>query len=217
MDKGTIIISVLTIVVLGGIIYVSSPAANTTGESIEGLEKVERTDRTHTNQEVSYDRTPPVGGSHSPTWLDCNAAVYDDPVDNGHAVHALEHGAVWISYQPGVSTSTVDQLQSHLQNYTFLSPVPNQDAPIKLSAWGNQLSVESADDPRITAFLDTFRQGPQTPESGASCNPPNGSMPQGGGSHHEHEDVNHYHGEQTEGHHEENGEATSSAATSSQE
>lgn len=175
MDNGTIIISILTIVVLGGIIYVSSPAANTTGESIEGLKKLERTDRSHTNQSVSYDRTPPVGGPHNSAWLDCNASVYDEPVTNERAVHALEHGAVWISYRPDVTTSTVSSLESRLTNYSLLSPVPEQDAPIKLTAWGNQLSVESADDPRIAAFFDAFRQGPQTPEPGATCNAPQGA------------------------------------------
>lgn len=175
MDNGTIIISILTIVVFGGIIYISSPAANTTGESIEGVEKLERTDRSHTNQEVSYERTPPVGGPHTSGWLDCNASVYDEPVDEEPAVHALEHGAVWISYQPDLPTSTVSQLESYVENYTFLSPVPDQDAPIKLTAWGSQLSIESADDSRVTAFLDAFRQGPQTPEPGATCNAPQGA------------------------------------------
>jgi len=175
MDSGTIIISVLTIIVLGGIVYLSAPEAGTTGESIEGLEKVERTDRSHTNQAVSYERTPPVGGPHNPAWLDCNASTYDQPVSNEQAVHALEHGAVWISYQPDVATSTVSSLESRLANYSFLSPVPDQDSPIKLTAWGNQLSVQSADDPRIEAFLNAFRGGPQAPEPGATCNAPQGA------------------------------------------
>lgn len=90
-------------------------------------------------------------------------------------MHALEHGAVWITYDPNVSSSSVSQLESYLQNYTFLSPVADQGSPIKLTAWGHQLSVDSAQDSRIGAFLEAFRQGPQTPEPGATCNAPQGA------------------------------------------
>ncbi|UNX53333.1 DUF3105 domain-containing protein [Georgenia sp. TF02-10] len=38
-----------------------------------------------------------------------------------------------------------------------------------LSAWGVQLSVDDAADPRIDAFLAKHVQGEQTPEPGASC------------------------------------------------
>ena len=40
---------------------------------------------------------------------------------------------------------------------------------IVLSAWSNQLSVDSADDPRIKGFIKEYRQGKQTPEPGAAC------------------------------------------------
>jgi hypothetical protein len=177
MDKGTIIIGVLTIVVFGGIIYMSG--ADERVESvdeinIEGLQRFTRTDRSHTNQSVQYDQVPPVGGSHSPTWLDCNAAVYDTPVDTEKAVHALEHGAVWISYGTSTATSTVETLKQKVTDYTFLSPVPKQTSPIKLTAWGHQLAVKRPTDARIDTFLSAFSQGPQTPEPGATCDAPNG-------------------------------------------
>jgi hypothetical protein len=174
MDKGVVITVVLTVLVFGGIIY-ASVDTNPAG-SIEGVQEFSRTDRSHTNQPVEYERTPPVGGPHTPTWLACNSEIYTDPVDTEQAVHSLEHGAVWITHQPDVGTSTISQLEESVGRYTFMSPVPDQDSPIKLTAWGNQLSVESADDPRIGQFLSAFRQGPQTPEPGASCNAPRGAM-----------------------------------------
>ena len=45
-----------------------------------------------------------------------------------------------------------------------------------LTAWGVQLSLDSADDERIDQFLASFRQGPQTPEPGATCNAIPGGM-----------------------------------------
>jgi hypothetical protein len=182
MDNGTWIIGGITVLAFVGIGIAAatdagSPAASpgeSFGAEIEGVETTERTDRTHTQDAVTYERTPPTGGPHRPTWLDCNGTSYDEPVENELAVHGLEHGAVWISYSSTTATSTVSALEDKLAGYTFLSPVPGQTAPIKLTAWGNQLSLESADDPRLDQFLSKFRQGPQTPEPGATCNAPDG-------------------------------------------
>lgn len=174
MDKGVIITAVLTVLVFGGIIY-ASVASDPSG-NIDGVQSFTRTDRSHTNQPVEYERTPPVGGPHTPTWLACNGQVYDQPVNTEQAVHSLEHGAVWITYQPSLATSTVNQLEQKVGRYTFMSPLPEQQSPITLTAWGNQLSLEDPNDSRIDAFLSAFRQGPQTPEPGASCNAPQEAM-----------------------------------------
>ena len=55
--------------------------------------------------------------------------------------------------------------------YDAAGALERQDMPgkIVLSAWSNQLSVDSADDPRIKGFIKEYRQGEQTPEPGAAC------------------------------------------------
>jgi hypothetical protein len=158
MDKGVVITVVLTVLVFGGIIYAS--LESNPSHSIDGVQTFIRDDRTHTNDPVAYEKTPPVGGPHTPTWLACNGEVYDQPVDTEQAVHSLEHGAVWITYQPSLATSTVSRLEENVGRYTFMSPLPEQGAPITLTAWGNQLSVESVNDPRVGEFLSAFRKGP---------------------------------------------------------
>jgi hypothetical protein len=50
-----------------------------------------------------------------------------------------------------------------------LSPYPGLPAPVVASAWGKQLKLTGADDPRLAAFIREYRQGPQTPEPGAAC------------------------------------------------
>ncbi|MFJ6133458.1 DUF3105 domain-containing protein [Janibacter terrae] len=123
----------------------------------------------HVNARVDYKESPPVGGEHNGVWLNCG--TYDEAVPDEHAVHSLEHGAVWITYDPSLPEADVDKLDDALPDtYTLLSPYEG-DMPSKivLSAWGTQLAVDSADDPRIKGFIKEYRQGPQTPEPGAAC------------------------------------------------
>jgi Protein of unknown function (DUF3105) len=50
---------------------------------------------------VTYAQNPPVGGPHDLVWLNCG--IYTAPVRNENAVHSLEHGAVWVTYQPSLA------------------------------------------------------------------------------------------------------------------
>lgn len=123
----------------------------------------------HTTATVDYDRTPPVGGEHDPAWQNCG--FYTNPVRSENAVHSLEHGAVWISYAPGLpgeQLSTIGELAEG-QTYVLASPVEDISSPIVATAWGKQLELESASDPELEQFIRAFRQGPQTPEPGAPC------------------------------------------------
>ncbi|MFG2952416.1 DUF3105 domain-containing protein [Streptomyces sp. NPDC048291] len=127
--------------------------------------------RTHVTGTVKYPMHPPVGGNHNPVWLNCNGNVYTKAVQDENAVHALEHGAVWVTYTDKASKSDVDKLAAKVKQtpYSLMSPYTDQTSPIELSAWGHQLSVTSADDPKVGKFFETYVQGKQTPEPGASC------------------------------------------------
>jgi len=125
--------------------------------------------RTHVTGSVTYPQNPPVGGAHSAVWQNCG--IYSNPVQNEHAVHDLEHGAVWITYQPALSASAIEQLRSLVRghDHALLSPYPGIPTPVVISAWGVQLQVKSASDPRLAQFLKKYENGPQTPEPGAPC------------------------------------------------
>ena len=116
----------------------------------------------------TYPMTPPTGGNHNQAWANCG--IYDKQIPNKYAVHSLEHGAVWITYNDKASKNDIANLkQSANQDYILMSKYPSQDAPIIVSAWEHQIKATSASDPRIEQFLKEYRQGPQTPEPGASC------------------------------------------------
>lgn len=123
----------------------------------------------HVDGAVAYVQVPPVGGDHAPVWQNCG--FYTAPVRNEHAVHSLEHGAVWITYRPDLPADQIDILRRLAEEQTFVlvSPFPNLPAPVAASAWGHQLRLESADDPDLAQFVRAFRLGPQTPEPGAPC------------------------------------------------
>lgn len=131
----------------------------------------------HVIDEVSYEQTPPVGGPHNPLWLNCGS--YDEPIPSENAVHSLEHGAVWITYDPALDAEQVADLKARTPStYAILSPFPGLPSRVVISAWGRQLRLDSADDPRLGAFIKEFRLGTTAPEAGASCSgASDGSLP----------------------------------------
>lgn len=133
---------------------------------ISGVETFTVESAEHTEDPVTYVQDPPAGGPHAPAWQKC--AAYDAPVRNENAVHSLEHGAVWITYQPdlpGAEVKTLDKLAQHRS--VLVSPYPDLQDPIVASAWGAQLRLDAPDDPRLGAFIE--RYAGNGPEPGANC------------------------------------------------
>ena len=138
-------------------------------EGVPGVVVVPVPGRNHVKGHVDYPSSPPAGGNHNPVWQNCG--VYTKPIANENGVHSLEHGAVWITYQPTLAAAQVATLQklTKANSYALLSPFEGIKSPVVASAWGKQLALPSADDPRLAVFLRTYLQGPQTPEPGAAC------------------------------------------------
>ena len=150
----------------------------------------------HVDGPVTYSVTPPVGGQHAPVWL--NAGVYTVPVPSERAVHDMEHGAVWITYDPSLAADKVATLTAFVakqsliaetgdgmpdgqaNRYIVMSPWSSigLPAPIVISSWGYQLRLTDPADPRLQQFVDTFRHTPTySPEFG----PPVDGVPTGTG------------------------------------
>ncbi|MGW2518588.1 DUF3105 domain-containing protein [Streptomyces sp. NPDC001617] len=127
--------------------------------------------RDHVQTAVDYPVTPPVGGDHHQAWMTCDGTVYTKPIKNENAVHSLEHGAVWVTYNDNAADTDVKKLADKVRRtpYTLMSPNDDQSGTITLSAWGHQLTVDAASDARVEQFLAKYVQGAQTPEPGAAC------------------------------------------------
>ena len=104
---------------------------------------------THVAGDVDYDVTPPVGGPHADRWLACG--VYDVAVPDENAVHALEHGTVWITYEPGsrqAETSTASQVSFRTRGScrrTTDCPDPSS-SPCGDASWSWTVSMTNASD-----------------------------------------------------------------------
>ena len=102
--------------------------------------------------------------------------VYTKAVRDENMVHIMEHGAIWIAYNPTkIKAGDLDILKKLVvgKTYIALSPYPTLDKPISLQSWGHQLKVDSASDPRIKEFITALQQNPYTtPEQNGSCDQP---------------------------------------------
>lgn len=128
------------------------------------------------NERVAYTSTPPTGGSHDQRWAACTGVVYDLPIRSETVVHSMEHGAIWIAFDPERLTAReYERLAERVRDvpYMLMSPYPGLPVPISLQSWGHRLGVSEASDTRIDQFVTALRQNPYThPELGARCEPP---------------------------------------------
>ena len=139
---------------------------------IPGVEIYPVVNPRHLPGDIDYPLLPPPGGPHAPIWQNCG--VYDQPVRTEFAVHSLEHGAMWLTYRPDLPAGEVQALRdlARGQLFVLLSPwasYPPLSAPVVATAWGLQLRVDNATDPRVAEFVRRFANGPQNPEPGAPC------------------------------------------------
>ncbi|QRN78963.1 MAG: DUF3105 domain-containing protein, partial [Nocardiopsis sp. BM-2018] len=92
--------------------------------NIDGVQEYAVGDFSHVEigEVVDYDQSPPVGGQHWPSWQNCG--VYGEPVTPELAVHSMEHGAVWITYDPELPEEEVQTLQNFYNpgDYLVISP-----------------------------------------------------------------------------------------------
>jgi hypothetical protein len=196
----------LGIVGFGGYqVYQNSMSWEDRAAAIPGIKNYRKSDpqllkyEKHLPGKINYPASPkpPVGGPHNDNWQRCLGDMYNAPIASEHALHSMEHGAVWITYQPDLPKAQVDELAKKVKGRDFMlmSPFEGQDKPISLQTWGYQLKVDKADDPRIDEFIKALREISQV-EARATCSqgsyitqtgttprdlaPPQGGMPAGG-------------------------------------
>jgi hypothetical protein len=102
---------------------------------------------------------PPTRGPHFS--VPQSTGVYEQPVPDGNAIHSLEHGIVWISYNPSLITSDViAKLEALGRSYgadTIVSPRAANVNAIDIVSWGQILKLDAFDKRQLEDFIKTNR------------------------------------------------------------
>jgi hypothetical protein len=139
-------------------------------EGIDGVVAFRVDTNTHTEDDLTYDPSPPTGGDHFPVPATCGFYEAEPPPDE-LLVHAMEHGSIWIAIDPDLDGAQVEALRSlvAVQPKVVVTPYDGLPSSVVLSAWGRQLELDGVDDPRLMQFIDTYRGRDTAPEPSAPC------------------------------------------------
>ena len=150
------------------VVIVARPPADEIDGVPEGTEIVSVPEAVHVDGEIAYDDEVPAGGAHNPIWLNCG--VYDTVVREENAIHSLEHGAVWITYNDTMDADGIAALE-RIGNRArvIVSPVPDQESPVIATSWGRRLRLDDPTDVRVEQYATEFTKVEYAPEPGASC------------------------------------------------
>lgn len=163
-------VAALCVAIVGGLGFAGYKVWDEEYRAIPGLEEYPGQANDHVAEPPEYEQSPPAGGPHFEYWQNCGA--YSEPVADFLAVHSLEHGTVWITYDPDLPDADIEALESLYTpgSYVLVSPyLGDMPAPIVASAWEYQLPVDSPDDENLTRFLRRYEQSDHVPEPGAAC------------------------------------------------
>lgn len=160
---------VIAAVVIGGLGFVVYSLVKPDPE-VEGVEKLASQGRDHLASGATYDYgdPAPTSGPHDPRAARCGA--YDEAIPPTLAVHALEHGAVILWHRPDLDAPQVTALEEIMDrhdSHVIVAPNSGITEPIVATAWNRRMRFQSADDPPLVEFVDTYRT--RAPEGNQQC------------------------------------------------
>lgn len=162
------IIAILSVVAVGAI---TVNKKNTPVSERPGVELPDH-GRTHLREgeTVEYGGgEPPASGKHgSPLpWQ-----VYDREIPDQNMIHNLEHGGVYVSYQPDLPQEQIDKIESLFgppysrEGFTptkaLVAPREANNAPIILTSWRRQMKLDSFDEEKMVEYY--LRNVSKSPE-----------------------------------------------------
>ena len=100
-----------------------------------------------------YNSNPPTSGSHLAQPAEWG--VYSVPLQDEKAIHNLEHGGIWISYN-GIDDETKSKLEKitkYNSGSVIMSPRAANDSKIALASWTRLEKLDSYDEAKILEFI----------------------------------------------------------------
>ena len=173
----TLVIVLAAILVVGAIVYTGARNAADRAVSTDPLMGEENpiTSADHVanaSQLIIPEGQPPTAGPHyaNPQGI----GIYDAPVEDGRALHSLEHGIICITYNPDkVDEAGVKKLQDIAKQYSkdvIVSPRPANTNAVDAASWRRLLKFDSVDVDQLKKFVVTNRN--RSPEPGVRDNQP---------------------------------------------
>ena len=106
---------------------------------------------------------PPSSGWHysiAPGW-----GIYKNEIVDESALHAVEHGGIWISYKD-ITDEQVEELsliQKANKGAVIMSPRENNDAKIAVVSWGKVMKLEKVEAELIQEFINVNKNHTHEP------------------------------------------------------
>jgi hypothetical protein len=117
----------------------------------------------HTDEQVTYETTPPVSGRHRPSPPACG--VYGTQLEDGLFVHGLEHGAVGVLYQPTLPLEDIrriERIAGEYDSHVITMPYEGMEPVVAVASWGERMDLQELDAAAVRTYIDEFRdEGPE--------------------------------------------------------
>ena len=113
---------------------------------------------------VTYKTNPPVSGPHDSEAADWG--FYEQELPDTKAIHNLEHGGIWLSYQPDALTNDqkeeLKELADKYDQRLIVTPRTQNDSKIAIASWRRLEKTETLNLDTVNQFLTTnVNQSPE--------------------------------------------------------
>ena len=166
--KKRVVLSSISLAVFGAVLYgiiflvrLSTPQSNdfSTAFPIQGRHHIAVGEETK-----QYNSNPPSSGDHY--GQTARGGFYDETLDDETVIHNLEHGDIWITYHPRISSETKAILKKFAGQYVVVSPRTQNDRDISVVAWDRvdtfDIDTGVLDVGRIQDFIRSYdNRGPE--------------------------------------------------------
>jgi hypothetical protein len=80
-------------------------------------------------------------------------------------VHALEHGAVAVLYQPTLEEAEIKRIEAiagDFDSHVLTMPYEGMEPIVSVVSWGERMDLQELDEPAVRSYIDEFREeGPE--------------------------------------------------------
>lgn len=113
-----------------------------------------------------YNSNPPTSGQHYAE--PARPGFRDESIADGHLIHSMEHGLVWVSYHPRIGAEA-EKLRKVPSSSAVIVPREANDTEIAIAAWGRldvfnleDGTIDADDLQRIRDFINRYaNKGPE--------------------------------------------------------